>query len=46
MTDATDGPMFDPTRIERLGETMAGYVERDSVPGLVWLLARGERPGP
>jgi CubicO group peptidase (beta-lactamase class C family) len=33
---------FHPAGLARLQRVMAGHVERGAVPGLVWLLARGE----
>jgi CubicO group peptidase (beta-lactamase class C family) len=33
---------FDPGRLDRLREVMAGHVERDSVGGVAWLVARDD----
>ncbi|MEC3973688.1 serine hydrolase domain-containing protein [Amycolatopsis sp. H20-H5] len=34
--------LLSPARLHRLHEVLAGYVERDDVPGLVGLVARGD----
>jgi CubicO group peptidase (beta-lactamase class C family) len=33
---------FDPARLRRLGDVMAGHVDRDNVGGVVWLAALGD----